>query len=36
MSVAQRKFFTEVAALVDKPVSVNTTTGKKFVGTLMA
>ena len=35
MSVAQRKFFTEVAALVDKPVTVNTTTGKKFVGILV-
>ncbi len=35
MSVAQRKFFTEVGALVDKPVTVNTTTGKKFVGTLI-
>lgn len=34
MSIAQRKFFTEVAALVDKPVTVNTTTGKKFIGTL--
>ncbi len=35
MSVAQRKFFTEIAALVDKTVTVNTTTGKKFVGTLV-
>lgn len=35
MSVAQRKFFTEVAALADKPVSVVTTTGKKFTGTLL-
>ena len=35
MSVAQRKFFTEIAALVDKPVTVNTTTGKKFVGILV-
>ena len=35
MSVAQRKFFTEVAAVVDKPVSVVTTTGKKFTGTLI-
>jgi small nuclear ribonucleoprotein (snRNP)-like protein len=35
MSVAQRKYFTEVAALVDKTVTVNTTTGKKFVGTLV-
>ena len=35
MSVAQRKLFTEIAALLDKPVTVNTTTGKKFVGTLI-
>jgi small nuclear ribonucleoprotein (snRNP)-like protein len=35
VSVAQRKFFTEVAALADKPVSVVTTTGKKFTGTLL-
>ncbi len=35
MSVAQRKLATEIAALVDKPVIVNTTTGKKFVGTLV-
>ena len=35
MSVAQRKFFTEVAALADKPVSVVTTTGKKFTGMLL-
>ena len=35
MSVAQRKFFTEVAALVDKPVMVTTTTGKTFTGTLV-
>jgi len=35
LSVAQRKFFTEVAALVDKPVSAVTTTGKKFTGTLI-
>jgi small nuclear ribonucleoprotein (snRNP)-like protein len=35
LSVAQRKFFTEVAAVVDKPVSVVTTTGKKFTGTLI-
>lgn len=34
MSVAQRKFFTEVAALVDKLVSVNTTNGKVFTGVL--
>jgi len=35
VSVAQRKLATEIAALVDKPVTVNTTTGKKFVGTLV-
>jgi small nuclear ribonucleoprotein (snRNP)-like protein len=35
LSVAQRKFFTEVAALVDKTVSVTTTTGKTFTGTLV-
>jgi small nuclear ribonucleoprotein (snRNP)-like protein len=35
LSVAQRKFFTEVAALVDKTVTVVTTTGKKFTGILI-
>ena len=35
MSIAQRKFFTEVAALVDKTVIVATTTGKTFTGTLV-
>jgi len=35
LSVAQRKFFTEVAALVDKTVIVATTTGKTFNGTLI-
>ena len=35
MSVAQRKYFTEVAALADKIVSVMTTTGKTFNGTLI-
>ena len=35
MSVAQRKFFTEVATLVDKSVIVTTTTGKTFSGTLI-
>jgi small nuclear ribonucleoprotein (snRNP)-like protein len=35
LSVAQRKFFTEVAALVDKPVMIVTTTGKTFSGTLI-
>ncbi len=35
MSIAQRKFFTEVAALVDKTVIVATTTGKTFTGILV-
>ncbi len=35
MSVAQRKYFTEIAALADKTVSVITTTGKTFNGTLI-
>ena len=35
MSVAQRKYFTAVAALVDKTVSISTTTGKTFTGTLI-
>ncbi len=35
MSVVQRKFFTEVAALMDKAVIVVTTTGKTFTGTLV-
>ena len=35
MSVAQRKYFTEIAALADKTVSVVTTTGKTFNGTLI-
>jgi small nuclear ribonucleoprotein (snRNP)-like protein len=35
VSVAQRKLSTEIAALVDKPVTVNTTTGKKIVGLLI-
>lgn len=34
MSVAQRKFLSEVAALIEKTVIVETTTGKKFIGTL--
>ena len=34
MSVAQRKYFTEIAALADKTVAVVTTTGKTFNGTL--
>jgi len=35
LSVALRKFQTEVAALVDKTVSVSTTMGKTFTGTLI-
>ena len=35
MSVAQRKFFTEVTALVDKNVIVLTTTEKTYSGTLI-
>jgi small nuclear ribonucleoprotein (snRNP)-like protein len=35
LSVAQRKYFTEVAALADKTVAVVTTTGKTFNGTLV-
>ena len=35
MSVAQRKYFTEVAALADKTVAVITTNGKVFNGTLV-
>ncbi|MGD6932633.1 MAG: Lsm family RNA-binding protein [Candidatus Bathyarchaeia archaeon] len=35
MSVAQRKYFTEVAALAEKIVSVTTTNGKSFTGTLI-
>jgi small nuclear ribonucleoprotein (snRNP)-like protein len=35
LSVAQRKYFTEIAALTDKTVSVGTTTGKTFNGTLI-
>jgi small nuclear ribonucleoprotein (snRNP)-like protein len=35
LSVAQRKFFTEVTALVDKNVIVSTTTEKTFSGTLI-
>lgn len=35
MSVAQRKYFTEVAALAEKTVAVVTTTGKTFNGTLI-
>jgi len=35
LSISQRKFFTEVAALVDKSVIVATTTGKTYSGTLI-
>jgi small nuclear ribonucleoprotein (snRNP)-like protein len=35
LSVAQRKFFTEVTALVDKNVIVTTTTEKAYSGTLV-
>jgi small nuclear ribonucleoprotein (snRNP)-like protein len=35
LSVAQRKYFTEVAALADKTVAVATTNGKTFNGTLV-
>ena len=35
MSVVQRKYFTEVAALADKTVAVVTTTGKTFHGILI-
>jgi len=35
LSVAQRKFFTEVAALAEKTVIVATTAGKTFTGTLV-
>jgi small nuclear ribonucleoprotein (snRNP)-like protein len=35
LSVAQRKYFTEVGALVDKPVMITTTTGKTLTGTLI-
>jgi len=35
LSVAQRKFFTEVTALMDKSVIVATTTEKTFSGTLI-
>lgn len=35
MSVAQRKFFSEISTLADKHVIVATTTGKTFSGTLI-
>ncbi len=35
MSVAQRKYFSEIAALADRNVVVLTTTGRKFNGILL-
>jgi small nuclear ribonucleoprotein (snRNP)-like protein len=35
VSIAQRKLASEIAALMEKPITVNTTTGRKFVGTLV-
>ena len=35
MSAAQRRFFSEVATLVDKKVTVATTDGKSYSGTLV-
>jgi small nuclear ribonucleoprotein (snRNP)-like protein len=35
LSVAQRKYFTEVSLLADKTVSVVTNNGKTFIGTLL-
>ncbi len=35
MSVAQRKYFTDVAALADKNVAVVTSNGKTYNGTLV-
>jgi small nuclear ribonucleoprotein (snRNP)-like protein len=35
VSVAQRKLATEIAALIDKPVTVNTVNGKRFMGMLV-
>lgn len=35
VSVGQRKFFTEVSALADRTVTVATTTGKTFTGSLL-
>jgi len=35
LSVAQRKYFTDVAALADRNVAVTTTNGKTFNGTLV-
>jgi small nuclear ribonucleoprotein (snRNP)-like protein len=35
LSLAQRKYFTEIAALIDKTVQVTTTIGKIWTGTLI-
>lgn len=35
MSVAQRKLFTELTALAERSVTVSTTTGKTYTGTLV-
>jgi small nuclear ribonucleoprotein (snRNP)-like protein len=35
VSIAQRRFFSEIAALADKHVIVSTTTGKTYSGTLV-
>jgi small nuclear ribonucleoprotein (snRNP)-like protein len=35
VSVSQRKYFTEIAALTEKIVAVTTVSGKKFTGTLI-
>jgi len=35
LSVAQRKYFTEVSALADRHVMVSTSTGRTFSGTLI-
>ena len=35
MSLAQRKYFTEIAALMDKTVIVTTAAGRTFTGTLL-
>ena len=35
MSVAQRKYFTEVSSLADRHVIVSTTIGKTFTGTMI-
>ena len=35
MSVAQRKYFNEISTLIDRAVSVTTTLGKTYTGTLI-